>query len=104
MTCTTEKGSRSWRKAKFPFSFAMMPKGDSNPHGFPHHLLKKPLSDGKWWPVPPSHPKSVKMSYGLKSGVLFIARIETTVTAIQNNDLIIRATMVRLSNAPPPIT
>ena len=39
-----------------------------------------------------------------KDGVLFIARIETIVTAIQNNDLIISAPMVRLSNAPPPIT
>ena len=23
MTCTTEQGSRSWREAKFPFSFKM---------------------------------------------------------------------------------
>jgi len=27
MTCTTEKGSRSWREAKFPLSIAMVPKG-----------------------------------------------------------------------------
>jgi len=38
------------------------------------------------------------------TGVLFSARIETIVTAIQNNDLIISAPTVRLSNAPPPIT
>ena len=38
------------------------------------------------------------------TGVLFIARIETIVTAIQNNDLIVNAPMVRLSNGPPPIT
>jgi len=50
------------------------------------------------------HPKSIKMSYDSKFGVLFIARIETIVTAIQNNDLIVSAPMVRLSNAPPPIT
>ena len=48
--------------------------------------------------------KSVKMSYGLRSVGLFIARIETIVTAIQKNDLIVSAPMVRLSNAPPPIT
>ena len=51
-----------------------------------------------------SHPNYEKMSYGPKSGVLFIARIETIVTAIQNNDLIVSAPMVRLSNAPPPMT
>ena len=44
------------------------------------------------------------MSYSPKFGVLFIARIETIVTAIQNNDLIVSAPMVRLSNAPPPMT
>ena len=51
-----------------------------------------------------SHPKSVKMPYGPTFGVLFFARIETIVTAIQNNDLIVSAPMVRLSNDPPPIT
>ena len=50
-----------------------------------------------------SHLKSVKMSYDSKFGDLFIARIETIVTEIQNNDLIVNAPMVRLSNAPPPI-
>src|SRR4030066_1133010 len=70
-----------------------------------------PFSPRKWplfardlQSVPPSHPKSVQMSYGPKFGVLFIARIETIVTAIQNSDLIASAPMVRLSNAPPPIT
>ena len=54
--------------------------------------------------LPTSYPKFVKMSYGPKSWVLFIARIERIVTATQNNDLTVSATMVRLSNAPPPIT
>jgi len=54
--------------------------------------------------VSPPPLRSVKMVYGPKFGVFFIARIETIVTAIQNNDLIVSAKMVRLSNAPPPIT
>jgi len=53
------------------------------------------------WNFPPD---SIKMSYGPKFVVLFIARIETIVTPIQNNDRIVNAPMVRLSNAPPPIT
>jgi len=53
--------------------------------------------------APVSRPKSVKMSYGHKFGILFIARTETIVTAIQNNDLMVSAPMVRLSNAPPAI-
>ena len=43
-----------------------------------------------------------EMSYDSEFRVLFIARIETIVTATQKNDLIISAPMVRLSNAPPP--
>lgn len=44
------------------------------------------------------------MFYGAGARVLFIARIERIVTATQNNDLIVIAATVRLSNAPPPIT
>jgi len=42
------------------------------------------------------------MSYDSEFRVLFIARIETIVTATQKNDLIISAPMVRLSNARHP--
>ena len=38
------------------------------------------------------------MSYDSKFGGLFIARIDTIVTAIQNNDLIVSAPIVLLSN------
>jgi hypothetical protein len=44
------------------------------------------------------------MSYGTKSWVLFVARIERIVTATQNIDLMVNATTVRISNAPPPLT
>ncbi len=68
--------------------------------------IKHPPVPKTRWVYPPLrfNPKFVKMSYGPKSRVLFIARIERIVTATQNNDLIVSAPMVRLSNAPPPIT